>query len=46
MESTPPAAPKRIPPNKKYPRGFRFHLPPIDDNTASTGTGKEEKYNT
>ena len=46
MESTPPAAPKRIPPNKRYPRGFRFHLPPIDDNTAATGTGKEEKYNT
>ena len=40
MESTQPAAPKRIPPNKRYPRGFRFYLPPIDDNTPSTVTGK------
>ena len=49
MESTPaaPAAPKRIPPNKKYPRGFRFHLPSMDDdNTSATDKGKQKKFNT
>ena len=39
-ESAPPA-PK--PPNKRYPRGFRFFLPNMDDSSEA-GTGKHKKF--
>ena len=51
-EVTTPKKRKFVPPNKRYPKGFRFHLPPLDpvevDLTSDNETGKKTiavKYN-